>query len=1763
VLRSETIRAELAMRNIDVSIPPWERPENIVPVRSHPLRAVTGGRCRARTRVKPVLVQLEDRRLLATFTVTSPLDTVTSGVAATGTLRWAIEQAQLAGGTDLIDFSSSVFNTQQTVTLGSGNGTLTLSASSSSITIDGPGPGLLTINGNNNAVVLQVNSGVTAAVSGMTITGGGSTGVNDLGSLTLGDCALTDNPGGGLYVKGTADVTDCTITGNNRFSGGGVLVATGGTATITGSTISDNISAGGGGLANDGTATVSYCVIDGNSSLGSGAGLYNSGKLTVKDCTVSGNSGTGFTNNAGTAYLSGTTISDSAGGINGGNILNAYGATITLVGCIVSGGTANSGAGVYNGGTATITDCTISDNSCSGGGGGITDGRVQPKAVMFLKDSTVIDNTAVARGGGLDEDGTATLTDDTFADNLASNGSQGGGINNGGNATLVACTITGNTTTSSGGGGGVYNGAPNGDEMTLDDTIVAGNISTASGSAVADDIALPGNFAVDVTGKYNLIGPGGSGGLVGGSDGNIVLTSVSGLGLMPLGDYGGPTETVALEPGSVAIGAGRSSIPGVTIPTTDQRGFPLDTPTPDIGAYQIYAGALVVGVASDTGAGAPSGETDLRGAVNLANLRVTASTITFDPTVFATNQTITLIQGPIELSDTTAPTAIVGPSAGVTISGGGASRVFQVDPGVTALMSALTITQGGAGNGAGLNNQGSVQLADCTVSGNSATGVGGGVDNQGVITLTNCTFSGNDASGGGAGIANSGTAELFACTLTGNTATVGGGIDNLGTGTATLEDTLIAANASAAGPASDIGGSDPDGVTGAFDLVGIGGAGGISGTGDIVLSTLAGLGLAPLANYGGPCATIALLPGNPAIGAGTAISGIIADARGDFLDSPNPDIGAFQSQGFVLTLAVGSSPQETDTGTAFADPLALTVTANNSEEPVAGGVVTFAANPPSNGASADLSALTATISSTGTVQITATANSVAGSYTVVASTGEADTAAFALSNLYQASFSGVSDQTISYGSGSVTVAGTLADGSEVPSTGNVAVTLAGDTQQASIGSDGGFSATFMNTSGLTVSGSPYAIDLTYGGNDIFAPISATFALTVAPAVPTVTAVDAGGIYNDSSYAATVGVAGVGGASSSSLEGVKVSRSYYSGTYTSANQLTGVIPLVAAPIGAGNYTVLASFPGSADYTSNAAVINFTIAQASPTVSVADAGGTYSGAAYPATATVAGIHGSSGTSLEGASVAIAYYNGTYAAAGQLVGLTPLPAAPTDAGAYTVLASFPGSADFTSGLALANFSIEPATPEVSVVDSGGPYSGTAFTATTTVAGIDGSPGPSLEGVSPSLSYYRGTFSNAGQLAGVEPLSITPSQVGSYTTLASFAGSTDYASGTALANFTITQGTPVLTWGGLSSIVYGTSLGAAQLDARTSVPGSYSYSPAAGAVLNAGSNQMLLVRFTPQDAVDYATVTANATITVERATPTFELSDSGGLYNSSPFPASDKIIGVGEDNSPAPSLEGVTPTLAYYFGSGTSGTPLGSTAPSAVGSYTVVASFAGTADYLAVESAPVSFTIGGLNSTIALSTSTGSAVFGQPITLVATVAAAEAPSGTVAFFDDGRALGTVAVDGSGKAVLTTSALATGAQTLTADFSGNAVLKGAQSGSAPESIAQSGTSLVLVADPVKKKKKLKSEGLTAEINPISPGGGVPGGVVTFELLTKKKKKIKTKVLGSAIAGDGAATMAFKPKKVLGKVITIIYSGDTDFTASTFTAHKLSKKGHL
>jgi hypothetical protein len=122
----------------------------------------------------------------------------------------------------------------------------------------------------------------------------------------------------------------------------------------------------------------------------------------------------------------------------------------------------------------------------------------------------------------------------------------------------------------------------------------------------------------------------------------------------------------------------------------------------------------------------------------------------------------------------------------------------------------------------------------------------------------------------------------------------------------------------------------------------------------------------------------------------------------------------------------------------------------------------------------------------------------------------------------------------------------------------------------------------------------------------------------------------------------------------------------------------------------------------------------------------------------------------------------------------------------------------------------------------------------------------------------------------------------VGTYTTLASYTGqltatvsSVTFSSNVTAADNVIFQQAPTINWATPAPIVYGTPLTATQLDASSPVAGSFTYSPAAGTVLNVGQ-QTLTVSFTPTDTTDYIAATATVTLNVVPATPAITLSAS-----------------------------------------------------------------------------------------------------------------------------------------------------------------------------------------------------------------------------------------------------------------------------------------------
>jgi hypothetical protein len=422
--------------------------------------------------------------------------------------------------------------------------------------------------GTGVATVTAVLSGNRATHDGV---GAGGALYNYGGNLTVLNASLANNSadfrGGGIgnFHDGIVTVTSSSLTGNSAASGGGGIANEWGTLYVSASTLSGNSSSYGGALFNDslGRATVT-AVLNGNTARnnGSGAGgaLYNNGgNLTVLNASLANNSadsrGGGIANSlGGTVTVTGSTLTGNSVGSGGGGIANEWG-TLTVDTSTLSGNHAISGGALYNSdtATATVTTSTLSANTADDSGGGIANtGTLQVSSCTLSGNSATsnggaLSNASIDLPGGSTSPGLANVSSSTLVGNSAVNGN-GGGIYNQGTLYLSDSTVSANSANTA---GGVF--APsffnNRGPSVLRGTIVAGNNASS-------DADVEGFFF----GAHNLIGDGT--GLAGLSDGDTggdqVGTADNPLDPLfaPLGNYGGPTQTLPLLPGSPAISAG-------------------------------------------------------------------------------------------------------------------------------------------------------------------------------------------------------------------------------------------------------------------------------------------------------------------------------------------------------------------------------------------------------------------------------------------------------------------------------------------------------------------------------------------------------------------------------------------------------------------------------------------------------------------------------------------------------------------------------------------------------------------------------------------------------------------------------------------------------------------------------------------------------------------------------------------------------------------------------------------------------------------------------------------------------------------------------------------------------------------------------------------------------------------------------------------------------------------------------------------------------
>ncbi len=254
---------------------------------------------------------------------------------------------------------------------------------------------------------------------------------------------------------------------------------------------------------------------------------------------------------------------------------------------------------------------------------------------------------------------------------------------------------------------------------------------------------------------------------------------------------------------------------------------------------------------------------------------------------------------------------------GISVSGNHGSRVFDVPSSRVVAIIRLKIVNGhDNGDGGGIRNAGTLALADCELTGNSAGDGGGAIENSGPLTLTACTLASNTAGVGGGAIEHTANVlTLVNCTLAGNTAEFGGAIDGDGSstihlrsctisanhatndgggleetsGTLLLENTIVAGN-TAADQGPDLKASGIDTESGVNLLSGTGGLGG--GFSGIVAPPQ----LAALGDHGGPTRTMPPLAGSPALDAGGPTT-LTVDQRGlPRVANGVTDIGAVEVQ---------------------------------------------------------------------------------------------------------------------------------------------------------------------------------------------------------------------------------------------------------------------------------------------------------------------------------------------------------------------------------------------------------------------------------------------------------------------------------------------------------------------------------------------------------------------------------------------------------------------------------------------------------------------------------------------------------------------------------------------------------------------------------------------------------------------------------------------------------------------------------------------------
>lgn len=620
-----------------------------------------------------------------------------------------------------------------------------------------------------NKKVEIVDGTITGATeSGVTIKDAEDT------NVLLKDLTIEENQGtqgGGVHIENSQNVTidHCTIQNNKTTevspntnasvdigAGGGVFVSDKSHVTIqNGSTIQGNTGTRGGGIyVENSTVEVKNSTIDGNtaddapekapnSNKGLGGGIYSyESTLTVTDSTISGNEAKGSTSLI--WYNSKDEISSESLG-NGGGGICAVGkkSDVTLDKVTVTGNKATyskkgTGAGIEaQGGTLTVTECTITNNEAQGNGGGIFSAEGNE---LNISGSTIQGNKA-DNGGGIhmgearDTSKTpskATITDTKILDNEAIGSGEGGGVYVGGpraDATLKSCTVANNKSVSTGGGI-----AAKLSTVTLDHTTVENNKAVNGGGLFHLGIAVPGSLTLQ--------------------NGSVIRNNTAssmGGGLFLWGNVGLKSENSEISGNKALYGAGIAA-----------SQYTANFPSPKL--------ELVDTKVNNNG----DANTVMGGGIYAASgVTVTSKNTKFlDNTANSGGGILLYLNSSADLNNSEV-------SGNKATGNGGGVYVYDATCSVTASNGTVFRENSGYRGGGIFSSGGTVTVEDSTFEKNTATDDGGAIaaTQNSSLTVRNSKVLENKAADTAGGIlAEKSTLEVTDSIIDGNRASVGGGL---------------------------------------------------------------------------------------------------------------------------------------------------------------------------------------------------------------------------------------------------------------------------------------------------------------------------------------------------------------------------------------------------------------------------------------------------------------------------------------------------------------------------------------------------------------------------------------------------------------------------------------------------------------------------------------------------------------------------------------------------------------------------------------------------------------------------------------------------------------------------------------------------------------------------------------------------------------------------------------------------------------------------